>query len=277
MNYIELTCKIEPFNQTIREILTAELSQIGFESFVETETKLKSYIQKDLFNIELLDTLNIFSNKSFNISYKIKNIKEQNWNKIWEKEYFQPLQIANKCTIRSSFHNSYPKSKYEIIIDPKMSFGTGHHETTSLMIQEILTLNIENKDVLDMGCGTGVLSILSSMLKAKSILAVDNDKWSFENTSENLKLNKIDNVNTILGDKQKIYNKKFDIILANINKNILLADIPQYALCLKNKGKLLLSGFYSEDFKDIDKLLLDNGLSSKSKKTKNNWMIVSAC
>jgi len=274
MNYIELTCTIEPFDQTIREILTAELNQIGFESFVETEFELQSYIQEDNFNKDLLDTLNILSKSDFIISFKTKKIEDQNWNETWEKEYFQPLHIANQCVIRSSFHKNYPKSKYEIIIDPKMSFGTGHHETTSLMIEEILKHKIEGKDILDMGCGTGILAILSSMLNAKNIWAIDNDEWSYKNTIENLKLNNIENVKPLLGDKKDIKGKKFDIIFANINKNILLADIAQYSLCLSHKGLLFLSGFYTEDYKDINKVLEENGLSFESKKTNNNWMMM---
>ena len=274
MNYIELTCTIEPFDQTIREILTAELSQIGFESFVETEFELQSYIQEDIFNQDALDSLNIFTNKDFKISCKLKNIEEQNWNETWEKEYFQPLHIANQCVIRSSFHKDYPKSNYEILIDPKMSFGTGHHETTSLMIEEILEHNIEGKDILDMGCGTGILAILSSMRGAKNILAIDNDEWSYKNTVENLSLNNIKNVEPLLGDKKDIINKKFDIIFANINKNILLADISQYSKCLNNNGLLLLSGFYTEDYDDLNKVLNKNGLSFKSKRTNNNWMMM---
>jgi len=274
MNYLELTCTIKPFDQTIREILMAELSQIGFESFVETEFELQSYIQENIFNEDTLNSLNIFSNKDFQISYDIKKIEDQNWNETWEKEYFQPLHIANQCVIRSSFHKDYPKSKYEILIDPKMSFGTGHHETTSLMIEEILKHDVNGKDILDMGCGTGILAILSSMRGAKNILAVDNDEWSYKNTVENLKLNSIKNVEPLLGDKEDIKGKKFDIIFANINKNILLADISQYSLCLKNNGLLLLSGFYTEDYNDLNKVLNNNGLSFKNKKTNNNWTMM---
>ena len=277
MNYLELTCKIEPFDKTIREILVAELSQIGFESFVETELELQSYIQNDVFNKEALDSLNIFSNKDFKISYNLKTIEEQNWNETWEKEYFKPLLIANQCVIRSSFHKDYPISKYEILIDPKMSFGTGHHETTSLMIEEILNQDVNGKDILDMGCGTGILAILSSMRGAENILAIDNDEWSFKNTVENLKINNITNVEPFLGDKKDIKRKKFDIIFANINKNILLTDIDEYSLCLKSNGLLLLSGFYTEDYDDLNKVLNDNKLFFKSKRINNNWMMMVYC
>ncbi|MBN1252827.1 MAG: 50S ribosomal protein L11 methyltransferase [Bacteroidales bacterium] len=274
MNYLELTFTINPFNQDIREILTAELGEIGFESFVETDIELQAFIQEANFDETFLKTLQILQDENFKISYKIEKIENQNWNETWEKNYFKALHIANKCVIRSSFHTDYPKSKYEIIIDPKMAFGTGHHETTSLMIEEILNLDVKNKRILDMGCGTGILAILSSMLGSEKIWAIDNDEWSYKNTIENLKLNNISNIEVFHGDKNNLKGEKFEIIFANINKNILLADINQYSKSLETGGLLLLSGFYTEDYDDLNKILKQNELTFISKRINNNWLMM---
>ncbi len=274
MDYIELNCELKPFEQLSGEILIANLSEMGFESFVEQDTGITAYIQSQLFNNELLKNIGQITITGVSIDFKHQLIKEQNWNETWEKNYFEPILIANKCLIRSTFHKNTPKTKFEILIDPKMSFGTGHHETTFLMIEEILELELQGKTVLDMGCGTGVLAILSSQKGARDICAIDIDEWSYNNTLENIKLNSVKNVGILLGDKNLIENKYFNIIYANINKNILIADIQDYATRIHQGGKLLLSGFYKEDFDDINKIATANGLVLTSQREKNNWLML---
>ena len=274
MNYIELNCEIKPFEQLSGEIVIALLSEHGFESFVENDNGITAYIQSQLFNPELFEQVIKISIPNVQIDYKHSLIKDQNWNETWEKNYFEPILIANKCLIKSTFHKNTPKAKFEILIDPKMSFGTGHHETTFLMIEEILELDLHGKTVLDMGCGTGILAILSAQKGAKDIYAIDIDEWSYNNSKENIKLNLIKNVTVELGDKKLIGNKYFNIIFANINKNILITDIPVYAANIHQGGKLLLSGFYKEDFDDINKIATANGLQLTNQREKNNWLML---
>ncbi len=274
MDYIELSCEIVPFEQVNGEILIAQLNEIGFESFAENDIGITAYMQSQLFVPELFEQINKISIPSVEINYKQSLIKDQNWNETWEKNYFEPVLIADKCLIKSTFHKNTPKIKFEILIDPKMSFGTGHHETTFLMIEEILELDLHSKTILDMGCGTGVLAILSAQKGAKDIYAIDIDEWSYNNSLENIKLNFVKNVTVELGDKNLIGNKYFNIIYANINKNILIADIPLYASNIHQGGKLLLSGFYKEDFNDIDKITTANGLRLTNQREKNNWLML---
>jgi len=275
MNYIELNCLIKPFKPELGEILIAKLSIFDFESFTENEQGITAYIQADLFNDALFDRIKGIAIPDIEIKYSFKLIKDQNWNETWEKNYFEPILISNKCLIKSTFHKNTPKVKYEILIDPKMSFGTGHHETTFLMLEEILSLDVQGKTVLDMGCGTGILAILSAQRGAKDICAIDIDEWSFNNTLENIKLNSIHNIKVQLGDKSLIGNKYFNIVYANINKNILLADIPTYTEHIHQGGKLLLSGFYQDDFEDINQVAIANNLQFIGRREKNNWLMLS--
>ncbi len=274
MNYIELRCKINPYSSEVAEILMAELSNFPFESFVENETELLAYIKEEDWSEDILSSLYIAKNKEFSIEFSHKSIEQQNWNKTWEENYFQPILIDNKCVIKSSFHNDFPDVDYVINIDPKMAFGTGHHQTTSLIIEEILKLNFEDKSVLDMGCGTGVLAILSAMKSADYIRAVDFDIWSYNNTIENIKLNKTDKIEVLHGDVSVLDAKKYDVIFANINKNVLLADIPEYAKRMNKNGLLLLSGFYENDFDDINKIATNCQLQLVKKTSKDKWQML---
>ncbi len=274
MKYIELKCNITPYSAEIAEILMAELSNLQFESFVENDTELLAYIREDNWNEKLLSSLYIVDNCYCKIKFSHVVVEQQNWNKVWEKNYFKPILIDNQCVIKSKFHTDYPKAKYTINIDPEMAFGTGHHETTNLMIEEILNLNLKGKSVLDMGCGTGILAILSAMKSADYVRAVDFDIWSYNSTVANIKLNKTEQINVIHGDVKALDNKKFDVIFANINKNVLLADIPAYSKRLNEDALLLLSGFYEKDFEDINKIAISNNLKLVKSKLKNNWEIL---
>jgi len=274
MDYIELECKITPYDPVIAEILIAELSELDFESFVENETGLQAYITEDLFVLDTISSLAILSNPDFKIKFQHKIIEQENWNETWEKNYFEPIIIEDKCVIRSSFHEEFNSIKYRITIDPKMAFGTGHHETTSLMIKEILHLNVEGKTILDMGCGTGILAILSALRGATDITAIDIDEWSYNNTLENIELNVTKEIIVKHGDISILDDKLYDIIYANINKNVLLNDIPQYTKNLHKGACLMLSGFYSSDFDDIDNIAKQAGLELIKRDQKNNWTML---
>lgn len=245
MNYINLSATIKPL-EVGRDILVAELSEIGFESFVETENGLEAYIQSNQFKLEAVKNLRIINNSEFTVAYSTKTIEDQNWNEAWEKS-FNPINVENRCYIRAKFHEKPTDIEFDIIIDPKMSFGTGHHETTYLMIKRLLALDVTNKKVLDMGCGTGVLAILAKMKNAKYIEAIDIDEWAYNNTIENIRNNNCKEIVVKQGGAELLKDNKFDVILANINRNILLKDMSKYAKSLSTNGDLLLSGFFNVD------------------------------
>lgn len=272
MDYIELNCNINSKSEIASEILIAELNEVDFESFYKTKNCLKAYIQAKAFDFEMVKKMAINKNKEFGpIKYSVNLIKDQNWNTVWEKN-FDPVIINNQCIIRAPFHKKWPKLKYEIIIAPKMSFGTGHHETTVLMMEEILQIDITDKNVADMGCGTGVLAILSSLKGAKTVTAIDNNEWAYHNTFENIKNNNIENISVFYGNTGLVFNKKFDLILANISRNILLKDMKKYAISLITQGKLIVSGFYKSDMGIIKNEAFKNNLKFQYFKEKNNWV-----
>lgn len=277
MKYKKIIIKITPSDETAREIVIAQLSEIGYDSFMEIEEGLEAYIQEDIYsqlNGELLPFLNAADYK-FEISSE--DLEEKNWNEEWEKNYFKPIVISDQCLVRSPFHekpNITPR--YEILIEPKMAFGTGYHETTSLMIQYLLETESTGTEVLDMGCGTGILGILASMRGAKNILGIDIDKWAVENAIENIKINNISNMQVQMADASFLdQSRKFDIILANINRNILLEDMPRYNLTTKSGSQLFMSGFYREDLPKIDIVASQLNWQQISVKEQNNWMAVS--
>jgi ribosomal protein L11 methyltransferase len=274
MDFIQVNFNIEPYEEYIADVLAAELGELGYDTFVPTENGLEAFISSDVFDeIELKNLLANFVFET-SIDYKVTKIESKNWNEEWEKHYFEPIIIDNECVIHSSFHKNIPNAKYDIVIDPKMSFGTGHHETTSLVIGELLKMDLEGKKVLDMGCGTSVLAILAAMRGATDLLAIDIDSWCVENSVENIALNKISGIDVKQGGAELLANEHFDIILANINRNILLDDMEYYAACLKTNGQLYMSGFYSEDIPLIEAEANKNGLNLISSKLKNNWAVV---
>lgn len=274
MNYLEVHFTIEPYEEYISDLLTAELGELGFDSFISTEETLDAYIPEDLFDeLKLKNLLSDFPFEA-SIDYKYMQIESKNWNEEWEKNYFEPIVIGNECVIHSSFHKNVPKATYDIIIDPKMAFGTGHHETTSLIIGQLLTMNVKGKKLLDMGCGTAVLAILASMRGAKDSVAIDIDSWCIENSLENIAINKIEGIEVKLGGSELLKGMHFDIILANINRNILLADMEQYAACLSSGGELYMSGFYKEDIPLIEAEAERNGLKLIDFNEKNHWVAV---
>ncbi|MEZ4859249.1 MAG: 50S ribosomal protein L11 methyltransferase [Flavobacteriaceae bacterium] len=268
--YIEYNFTVEPL-QPASEILIAELGYAGFESFVETENGILAYIQKDEWNKDILDEVEILKSEEFKIDFSFKEIEQVNWNEEWEKN-FEPIVIANTCAVRASFHKPFNVA-YEIVIEPKMSFGTGHHETTFMVLQCILENNFEEKTVLDMGCGTAVLAILAEMRGASKIDAIDIDDWCVENSEENVLRNKCTQIKVALGDASILpKNPVYDTIIANINRNILLNDMKSYRACLKKGGELYLSGFYKEDLPIIINCCNKLGLQFVENKEKNNWI-----
>lgn len=267
--YIEYQFKINP-KEPATEILIAELGNLNFESFVETEEGLTAYIQKEDWHTNLLDEVFILQSKEFNIVAEYSEMAQTNWNAEWEKN-FNPIIVDDLVSIRAPFHNN-PNVKYDIVIEPKMSFGTGHHETTYMMVQHLLQLKLENKKVLDMGCGTGILAIFAEIKGAKPIDAIDIDNWCYLNSIENAERNNCNSISVYEGDASLLKNKNYDVIIANINRNILLNDIKIYANCLSSGGILLLSGFYKEDFTIINKEAENQKLKLDGELIKNNWM-----
>lgn len=273
MQYIKASFKLNPDNETNREIATAFLAQLDFESFDESGTELNAFYPIGKVTPE--DIQQILDELPFEVHFSEEEMPDINWNEEWEKNYFQPLLIGNECLIRAPFHKDYPEAPYEIIIEPNMAFGTGNHETTSLMIEHLMELNLHDQLVLDMGCGTGILGIFASMLGCKKVTAIDIDHWAFESTLENCRLNNITNLDALIGDATLLGNKKFDLILANIQKNIILQDLEKYVSVLNDDGILIVSGFYKDDLEDIMGKASELFLRKLSIKERNNWIACS--
>ena len=269
--YIEYNFSITPL-QPGTDILIAELGEAGFESFVENETGIQAYIQKKDWFFDILKDVEVLGNSLFKIEHVFKEIEQENWNATWERN-FNPITVGDKCQVRAPFHTKSDVA-FDIVIEPKMSFGTGHHETTHMMLQLILNDDFEGKTVLDMGSGTGVLAILAEMKGAKSLDAIDIDNWCYLNAKENVERNSCQHIKVYEGDSSLLKNKKYDVILANINRNILLTDIPTYVKCLNSNGQLFLSGFYKEDIPHITEICTENGLVFEKNFEKNNWVAV---
>jgi ribosomal protein L11 methyltransferase len=264
LDYLELTLKNVPEEQ--KEILICLLSEEGFESFKEEGEVLAAYIKVPLFDAQIIGPLLT----RFDVHATHTVIPEQNWNEVWEKQY-DPVLIREQCFIRAPFHDPRPDLKYDILIEPKMSFGTAHHETTSLMIELMLEISFQDRKVLDMGCGTGILAILSAKAGAAFVVAIDNDEWSYRNSLENVEKNNLSNIHVVLGDVKNIHEYQADVLLANINRNILLDQIPYYAEILQ-EGDLLLSGFYEADLPAIREIAEEYGFREERFISRNQWV-----
>lgn len=271
MNYIELNLHVEP---TFAEILIAELAEIGFESFVDIDGGIAAYITEDIFDdIQLKQLIERYADKT-PMHYEINAVAKTNWNEEWESN-FSPINVVDKIFVRATFHEPATDGfQHEIIITPKMSFGTGHHETTSQVMELQLGIDHKNKTVLDVGTGTGILAILAVKLGASKVMAFDIDEWSVENTLENIELNNTHGIITELGtiDDQQVV--QYDIVIANINRNILLSEIPKYAQFLEKEGILVVSGFYENDVENIAAVAKENYLIKQQQISKNNWAAV---
>ena len=261
-----------PCNKEIQEILIAELGQINYDSFQEMGKALEAYIKEDLFDDKSL--LLVLEKHGISMKIKAEKLQNINWNEQWEKN-FDPVFVDKRVQIRATFHEAQPNYEYDVVINPKMSFGTGHHETTQLIVGEQLEIDHKNKSILDVGTGTGVLAIMGYKLGAESITATDIDDWCIDNSRENLELNQVKNFEVLQGTIKKLtLPGDYDIIYANINKNVLMDEIPFYSLLLKDKGILVLSGFYSEDIDDLKRKAAQNKLFLVYTKSQNNWVMM---
>ena len=270
MEYIEMICHPAEGEDTA-EILVSLLADAGFESFTENEDgTLSAFIQASLYTPQLASRLGSDEFAEFLNSFMIRNIADQNWNAVWESQY-EPVLIDGRCMVRAPFHAKPADVEYDLVIMPKMSFGTAHHETTKLMIRYLMETPVDGKSLLDMGSGTAVLAILARMRGAKPVSAYDNDEWAYNNALENVKNNNFADIEVLLGDSSLLPGKKFDIILANINRNILLNDIPVYRDSLNGGGMLIMSGFYAEDLSLIEVKAGESGMKLVSKQVENNW------
>jgi len=270
MNYIEYTFHVNP-KHPFTDILVAQLAEIGFESFCETNQGVQAYIQELEQHSDLLKKVEILNQPGESeITFEHKLIPQQNWNALWESN-FDPVKVGLECMVRAPFHEKHAGFKFDIVIDPKMSFGTGHHDTTMLMIEEVLKLKMQRKRLLDMGCGTGVLAILAAKMDAEKIVAIDNEEWAYRNAMENCANNHCQQIFVIHGNATDIPNSNFDYILANINKNILLADMEQYYKHLSSDGRLLISGFFVHDIPQLKAHAEGLGLKLLTQVESNSW------
>jgi len=243
MQYIQVTFSFVSIQEYQKDLLINELAEIGFNTFEDTSNGFSAFIDNDSYSqYHLTDALIQFEDQ-FEYAYTVTEIAAENWNEEWEKN-FEPLVIDERCYVRATFHTAQPQYTYEIVIDPKMAFGTGHHQTTTMMMRYILDADVADKVILDMGAGTGILAILAAKMGAKELTAIDNDEVCYLSAKENSALNDIDNITALWGGKEVIPAIEFDMILANINRNILLDQIPVYAGVLKAGGDIYFSGFY---------------------------------
>lgn len=279
MNYTEVNFTVTPASEDIADVLISELGNIGYDAFCNTDNGFMAYIPAKNFNEQAIGELEVLSffSDSYRISWTHTEIEDQDWNKTWE-DNFTPIIVNNRILVRAGFHDTIENIEHEIIIEPKMSFGTGHHSTTALMLETILDYaeEIKNKRVLDMGCGTGILSIMASKAGAASVTGIDIDEWAFNNAMENIGNNHISNITIKIGDAGLLEKEQsFDVILANINRNILLDDMLHYTARLNKGGYLIVSGFYEKDLPVIQEETAKQGLAYKGYKEENDW--VAAC
>ncbi|MBN2610101.1 MAG: 50S ribosomal protein L11 methyltransferase [Bacteroidales bacterium] len=272
MKYTAVHFKLSRPTEELREIIIAELSNTKFEGFLETETGVVAYIETGVIENTDLQGFSFMKNPAFGkIITETEFILEKNWNELWESNY-EPAIISDEVVIKAPFHNLGKRYKYEITIEPKMSFGTGHHETTSLMMQQLSALDIKGQSVLDVGCGTGVLAIYASLKGATSVTAIDINEWAIENTIENAVKNNVINIRVLPGNINVLENEQFDTVIANITRNVLIEEIPQYCRRLNQHGVLLLSGFLKPDLGDITRAAADYGMKYDSHVQKKDWV-----
>ena len=274
MKYIEIRLDVKADDVAlVTDVLAALLVEAGYDSFVPDTTGMSAYIPEDKYSepalLEIIGHLPVEAE----IEWSCNHYADQNWNEEWEKHYFKPIVIGNECVIHSIFHTNVPEARYKIVIDPKMAFGTGHHETTSLMLEWILRHDFTGENVLDMGCGTAILAILARMRGATSATAIDIDEWAYQNALENIRLNHIDGIDVLLGDKALLGDGRlYDTVLANINRNIHLDNMQAYASVMHTGSTIYMSGFYTQDLPTLQTCARQHGLLYKDHLEKNNWV-----
>ena len=273
MKYLEVTFTVSPASETANDIIAALAADLGFESFVESPQGTIGYVPVNLYDEKALrEAMTDFPMSDTSITFTTCEMEDKNWNEEWEKHFFEPIVVDSRCVIHSTFHKEYPKADFDIIINPQMAFGTGHHQTTRLIISYLLDINLQEKTVLDMGCGTSILAILASMRGAKQLTAIDIDEWCVNNSIDNLELNHIDNIKVFQGDASSLASEgPFDIIIANINRNILLADMQHYVARMNQGGEIYFSGFYESDLPMIQAEAERLGLRYLSHRTEKEW------
>ena len=272
MQYIKAIFKFKSIKEYQQDLLISDLADTGFDTFEDSENGFTAFVIKENFNEQ--DLIGLLANyaEDFTAEYILEDVADENWNAEWEKN-FNPLIIDDVCYVRATFHEPQPSYPYEIVIDPKMAFGTGHHQTTTMVMQYILAADVKDKDILDMGCGTGILAILAAKLGAKTLMAIDYDDICYESTLENAALNNVENLEALCGSKEVIPNEEYDIILANINRNILLDQIGRYAEVLKAEGKIFFSGFYLDpDLSMITAECAKYGIKYLDHKQNGDWV-----
>lgn len=276
MKYLEFTFHTVPCTETANDVLCAVLGEAGFESFVEQPGGIAAYIQKDLYDEAAVKAaIEDFPLADTCVEYTCQEAEDKDWNEEWEKNFFQPIVIGDRCVIHSTFHHDVPQAEYDIVINPQMAFGTGHHETTSLIIGELLDSDLRGKSLLDMGCGTSILAILARMRGAAPCTAIDIDEWCVRNSLENIELNAVDAIEVFQGDASSLEGKgPFDVVIANINRNILLNDMKQYVRCMHPGSELYMSGFYTDDIPLIQAEAERHGLRLVHHREKNRWAAV---
>lgn len=273
-NYREITLKVTPFSEVATDIMAALLAEIGYESFTPEEDGMKAYIKEELYDLEQVKGVLADFPMEVEIALSDLFVEGKDWNEEWEKNYFQPIVLGNECVIHSTFHKDVPVAKYDIVIDPRMAFGTGHHATTSLMLGEILKAEFAGKSVLDMGCGTAVLAILAMMRGADRATAIDIDIWAYENAKDHVLLNNIEGIEVLHGAAELLSGRVFDVVLANINRNILVNDLHTYAESMSVGATIYMSGFYVEDIPVIRKEAEKQSLVFDYFQEKDNWAVV---
>lgn len=275
-DYKKVAFHLSPYDEMQTDMLVAVLADYGYECFEPTDDGTNAYIVVQDYDDNAVAAAVNEAALEAAVEWEVQEIKGVNWNEEWEKNYFQPMTIADRCVIHSTFHTDYPRLEYEIIIDPKMAFGTGHHETTSLMVEQILREDVAGKCVIDMGTGTGILAILASMRGAGEVVGIEIDEDAYLNAVENAKLNGVENVQLLHGDASALVRvaEKADLLLANINRNIITADIGRYAAALKDGGTMLLSGFYVEDIPVVMEAAKAAGMVQVTYNEKNRWVML---
>jgi len=272
MQYIKAIFEFQSIKDYQQDLLISDLADLGFDTFEDSDNGFTAFVIKDNFNEEALKGLLRDYNEEFSTIYNLVDVADENWNAEWEKN-FSPLIIDDVCYVRATFHEPQPSYPYEIVIDPKMAFGTGHHQTTTMVMQYLLATDLKAKNILDMGCGTGILAILAAKLGAKSLMAIDYDDICYESTIENAALNQVENLKALCGSKEVIPNDQYDVIFANINRNILLDQISRYAEVLKPEGRILFSGFYlTPDLQMIKEECAQYGIQYVDHKQNGDWV-----
>lgn len=292
MRYFEVTCEIRPFSQEAADVLSANLAEIGFESFSETEDGLTAYIQQSVWDENLMrEAIENFFLPGVEIRYTKAEAPDEDWNQVWEEEGFQPVVVSDEIVVHDVKHTDVPQVKYDILITPRLAFGTGSHETTRLILRSLAQLDLDGKHVIDAGTGTGILSIMAAKRGAASVFAYDIDEWSVENTKDNLLLNGIAyrdfkdlkdlkdlkdiRVAVVCGDSSVLEGQtKADLLIANINRNILLQDLPRFAASLKPKGRMILSGFYQADIPALKEAAEQQGFSLQKEASEGDWAML---